>query len=385
MAFISKIILYGLLLFGFCHFSGAQTTRQIEVDGKEPYVDHVSLVEGSTDMDLLVKFSFDEPNNSLTVSLISYRKLFVFQDDTRYSHAVWCFKLRPNKLSYVVESDEQARYKLTKALRKSIKPRRKHVFKRWIEYEGLQPQPTDYKMVNDYIEQKFDILNKEAPVSVTLRDILVMNEEITPKKKKYDLFYQTDLNRTYEITIKRDPCFGKEDALRAAVERAENIRTSFTAFDQKFKSSSSLNTPEGDRLFHEMRALLEEQFPKVGETSPCPDIQMNIDLYNSYADSIRQSKSPYQVKVMEREKPATLDLSADYILMMARKIDSNVNRWLLTTDLVEKRDLEKSCEEIVNSIQAHINQAAQISQAQKAAIHIFREAKDYFQRTCIKE
>ena len=77
MSFLSKIIIYGFLLIGFCQFTGAQTTKQIEVDGNEPYVDHVSLMEGSTDMDLLVKFMFDEPNNSLTVSLISYRKLFV--------------------------------------------------------------------------------------------------------------------------------------------------------------------------------------------------------------------------------------------------------------------------------------------------------------------
>ena len=385
MSFLSKIIIYGFLLIGFCQFTGAQTTKQIEVDGNEPYVDHVSLMEGSTDMDLLVKFMFDEPNNSLTVSLISYRKLFVFQDNTRYSRAVWCFKLRPNKLSYVVESDEQARYKLTKSLRKSIKPRRKHIFNRWIEYEGLQPQPTDYKMVNDYIEQTFDILHKEAPVSITLRDILVMNEQITSKKKKYDLFYQTDLNRKYEITIKRDPCFGKEEALQAAIVRAENIQTSFTSFNQKFKSSSSLNSPEGDQLFHEMRALLLEQYPKTEETSACPEIQENIDLYNSYVDSIQFVQSPFQIKIQEREKPQELDLSADYILMMARKIDSNVNKWLLSSDPVEKRDLEKSCEEIINSIQTHVNQAARIHAKQKTAIAIFKEAKDYYHRTCVKE
>ena len=385
MSFLSKIIIYGFLLIGFCQFTGAQTTKQIEVDGNEPYVDHVSLMEGSTDMDLLVKFMFDEPNNSLTVSLISYRKLFVFQDNTRYSRAVWCFKLRPNKLSYVVESDEQARYKLTKSLRKSIKPRRKHIFNRWIEYEGLQPQPTDYKMVNDYIEQTFDILHKEAPVSITLRDILVMNEQITSKKKKYDLFYQTDLNRKYEITIKRDPCFGKEEALQAAIVRAENIQTSFTSFNQKFKSSSSLNSPEGDQLFHEMRALLLEQYPKTEETSACPEIQENIDLYNSYVDSIQFVQSPFQIKIQEREKPQELDLSADYILMMARKIDSNVNKWLLSSDPVEKRDLEKSCEEIINSIQSHVNQAARINARQKTAIAIFKEAKDYYHRTCVKE
>lgn len=385
MGLFSKIIIFSFLLIGFSHLVDAQTTKQIEVDGKEPYVDHVALIEGSTDMDLLVKFTFDEPNNSLTVSLISYRKLFVFQDNVRYSRAVWCFKLRPNKLPYVVESDEQARYKLTKPLRKSIKPRRKHVFKRWIEYEGLQPQPTDYKMVNDYIEQKFDILYKEAPVSVTLRDLLLMNEEITPKKKKYYLFYQTDLNRKYEITIKRDPCFGKEEALQAAIARAENIRTSFTSFDQKFKSASSLNTPEGDKLFQEMKALLQEQFPKTEETSPCPEIQENIDLYNSYVDSIQFVQSPFQIKTQEREKPQELDLSADYILMMARKIDSNVNKWLLSSDPIEKKDLEKSCEEIINSIQSHVNQAARINERQKTAITIFKEAQDYYHRTCVKE
>lgn len=385
MGLFSKIIIYGFLFIGLSHLAGAQTTKRIEVDGNEPYVDHVALIEGSTDMDLLVKFTFDEPNNSLTVNLISYRKLFVFQDNVRYSRAVWCFKLRPNKLPYVVESDEQARYKLTKPLRKSIKPRRKHVFKRWIEYEGLQPQPTDYKMVNDYIEQKFDILYKEAPVSVTLRDILLMDEEITPKKKKYYLFYQTDLNRKYEITIKRDPCFGKEEALQAAIARVENIRTSYSSFDQKFKSSCSLNTPEGDKLFQEMKALLQEQFPKTGETSPCPEIQANIDLYNSYVDSIQFVQSPFQIKIQEEEKPQELDLSADYILMMARKIDSNVNQWLLSPDPIEKRDLEKSCEEIINSIQSHVDQAALINTKQKTAIAIFKKAKDYYHRTCVKE
>ena len=65
-----------------------------------------------------------------------------------------------------------------KALRKSIKPERKHIFSRWIEYEGLQPQPTDYKMVNDYIEQSFDILRQETNVSIMLRDILVMSEPV---------------------------------------------------------------------------------------------------------------------------------------------------------------------------------------------------------------
>ena len=76
MNILYKIILFSLFLIEFSLFATAQTTKQIEIDRNEPYVDHLSLSEGSTDMDLLVKFTFDEPNNSLTVNLISYKKLF---------------------------------------------------------------------------------------------------------------------------------------------------------------------------------------------------------------------------------------------------------------------------------------------------------------------
>ena len=207
MKFLNNVI-YVLILFCFSCNLKAQTVKQIEVAGNAPYVDHISLIPGTTDMDLLVKISFNEPSNKLTVNLISYRKLFVFQDNVRYSHAVRFRKLRPNRLPYVVESDEKARYKMMKPLRKSIKPKRKHIFKQWIEYEGLQPQPTEYKMVNDYIEQTFDILHEVADVSITLRDILVMSEQTGRKKIKYNLFFQTDLNRRYNFSIKRDPCFG---------------------------------------------------------------------------------------------------------------------------------------------------------------------------------
>ncbi|HIW20213.1 MAG TPA: hypothetical protein IAA49_06660, partial [Candidatus Alistipes pullicola] len=133
---MNKIIL-ALIILSFNGALQARTIKKVEVSGSTPYVDHLSLAEGSTDMDLLVKIAFDEPNNSLIVSLISYRKLFVFQNDVSYSQAVRRSELRPERLPYVVESDEQAVYCLTKPLKKSLAPKRKHVFNRWIEYEGL--------------------------------------------------------------------------------------------------------------------------------------------------------------------------------------------------------------------------------------------------------
>lgn len=76
MKFLNNVI-YVLILFCFSCNLKAQTVKQIEVAGNAPYVDHISLIPGTTDMDLLVKISFNESSNKLTVNLISYRKLFV--------------------------------------------------------------------------------------------------------------------------------------------------------------------------------------------------------------------------------------------------------------------------------------------------------------------
>ena len=382
MKFLNHI-LYGLITLCFCSSLKAQTVKQIEVAANAPYVDHISLIPGTTDMDLLVKINFDEPNNSLIVSLVSYRKLFVFQDNVRYSHVVRFNKLRPNKLPYVVKSDEKAKYKMTRSLRKSIKPKRKHIFKSWIKYEGLQPQPTEYKMVNDYIEQKFDILHKVADVSITLRDILVMTEQISQKEMKYDLFSQTNLNRTYHISIKRDPCFGKEDAIQTTATQVENIKAGFTALNQRFGSGSRLNTSESEDLFNEMKTLLLKQYPKKEETSTCPDIQTNIATYNSYVDAIQNMQCKSQI--IREKQNVKLELSAEYILSMAKKIDNSTNRWLLSSDNIEKTDLEVTCSQIIDSIETHVQQATDISHDQQAALAIFNKAKIYFRQTCLNK
>lgn len=387
MKFLYKVI-YGLIISICFNWNlNAQTIKYIEVSGNTPYVDHIALMQGTDDMDLLVKIAFKEPDNSLTISLISYRKLFVPQSDIRYSQVVRHSKLRPNKLPYVVEYDDQTEFILTKSLKKSIAPKRKHIFNRWIEYEGLQPQPTNYKMVNDYIEQTFDILNKEADVSITLRDILVMAQLPSHKKTKYELFFQTDLDRKYEIHIKRDPCFGKEEAIKISATQVENVKAGFLAFNKQFGRTSDFNTPGSEKIFNEMKDILLQQFPKNEYSNECPEIQSNIDIYNSYVDSIRQmqAKIIHKIESQKRAKLETLDFSADYILTMARKIDNNVNRWLLSSDNTERKDLETACDQVINLIRSHVIKATIISESQKAAINIFNEAANYFHRTCTKE
>ena len=75
-----------LLLTGcFWMFSiQAQTVRAISVAQGKSYTDHISLKPDSKDMDLMVKFVFKEDANTLTVTLISYRSLFVFWDKVHF-------------------------------------------------------------------------------------------------------------------------------------------------------------------------------------------------------------------------------------------------------------------------------------------------------------
>lgn len=382
MDIVNRIICAIVVLLCISCSLKAQTVKNIEIDGDTPYVDYVSLVEGDKDMDLIIKILFDEPQNSLKVSLISYRKLFAFQNDVRYSSIVRWHKLRPGKLPYVVETDEYAKYHMNKSLRKSIHPKRKHVFKRWIEYEGLQPQPTVYKMVNDFIEQRFDILPKRNDVTVSLHDVLVMNEEIKGIKKKYDLFLQTDLDRKYNIHIKRDPCFGKEELIQASNVQLESIKAGFATLSQNAKKLSQHNTPNAGKVIDEMKDILLEQFPKNEETSECPEICENISSYNSYVDSISQLKFVSAVDLSK--KKAYSELNDNYILTLAKKIDQNVNQWLLSSDDIEKKDLVASCNEIINQALSHIETTSIINERQKSAVNIFYAAKEFFQKTCIK-
>lgn len=371
----------GLLLLwvGIAPLS-AQTVRTIRVAQDQSYTDHVSLKQDARDMDLIVKFIFDEPNNALTVSLMSYRNLFVFQDDVRYKQAVKRRKLRPDRLPYVVEADADMKYRLSKELRKRITgPKKKHVFKRWLEYEGLQPQPTDYKMVNDYIEQKFDILDKDTLVTLSLRDIMVM-ELSQNKKKSYDFLHYTDMDRKYEIHIERNPCLGREEEIEMVGTMVENIRTNYIALKERYESQEVLSK-ETLALLEEMRAMLLKQFPSKEETSPCSSVRQQLETYNCYVDSIRRLED---FVVAFENQQAVLAMDAEHILAVARIVDNNVASWLVSADVVEKEDLVKRSQLLIDEITPYLTKDVVMDEEQALAVSVFRKAENYFRTTCIQ-
>lgn len=373
-----------LLLLGLLWLLGlqAQTVRTIQVAQGASYTDHISLKEDSKDMDLMVKFVFNEENNTLTVTLISYRMLFVFWDNVHYKPLIKGRTLRPDQLPYVVETKPKDKYKVTKLFRATIpEPRQDFFFQRWIDYEGLQPTPQDYKMVNDYITQPFDIQNKRTDVTVRLHDVFLMDKIEKKKYNRYDIPFGRDLDLVYQVKIVRNPCFGLDEDVAAAKNALDGVSKSYVSFKKKY-SSGVLNSEESLKLFNELKSTILDQFQHKEVASDCPDIQAAWDDYNNYVDSIGRMKcivrSAEEVAASTGLSPESLTI----LLSKARQIDKMVSRWLVSTDLIERRDMEEQCENLISEVNAMIGRNSGHTPEQREAIATFRAAERYYQRTC---
>ena len=383
-----------LTLITLCPILGAtaQTTKDISLSEDNPYTDHLSLKDDSKDMDLMVKFVFNESSNTLSVFLISYRDLFVFLTDTPYKQAISGRKIKPNKLPFVVNTEPGATYKLTKDYEKTFaKPRKKHVFKKWFEYSGLLPIPTEYKMVNDFVQQDLTVMNNADAVTITLHDVMMLDLQpnTNPLKKKYDVVWGKDLDVTYHIYIDRNPCFSKEEDIQTARKSLESIAAGYKNLADRF-GSGIVNDGESLANFREMKKLLVAQYPIKTERSNCPYLQSTWDAYNEYVDSINNLRCRIRSAVSYKgsgngsiKVNVPKDgVNAGYILTQARRIDNAVSRWLVSKDMTERSDLKKQCLEIINVVKSTVAQKGLVNESQKNAMGIFNQAVKYYYTIC---
>lgn len=361
--------------------ASAQTVRNITVSAKDSYTDHISMEQDANDKDMMVKFVFDEAANQLTVSLISYRNLFVFREDVRYKPAIKGRTIRPDMLPYVVTYDPSETYKLSKLFKSTVpSPRKKYVFSRWIQYENLQPAPQEYSMVNDFISQTFDIVNKKSNVTVTLRDVMLLDDvSKKPNKKCYEIPYGRDLFLKYQITIQRNPCFGLDEDIAAAQNALQAVSKAHASIRDKF-GSGKVSSQASQSVFDEMKKLLLEQYPRKSIQSPCPDIQNAWDTYNQHVDSI--SAMRVVVESAGGGSAGGEGVNAKTLLTKARQIDVAVSRWLMSGDAVERRDIVSQCESIIQSVNAAVKEQGLYTAEQQKAMKVFREAVAYYHSKC---
>ena len=360
----------------------AQTVKNITVSQEQSYTDHISLEGDVTDKDIMVKFVFDEAANQLTVTLISHRMIFVFREDVRFKPLIKGRKLRPDQLPYVVTYEPKDQYRISKLFKNTVpRPTKKYVFHRWIDYEGLQPAPQEYAMVNDYISQTFDILKKGNSVVVRLRDVMLMNDVSKHiNKRRFEIPFGRDLFTEYHVEIQRNPCFGLDEDIASAKAALDGIRKSYKSLRKSF-GSGTVDSQESLKTFQDLKSQLTEQYPRKNEQSLCPDIQDAWDAYNAYTDSI-SSMNCKVVAAVNSVIPGSDGLSARSLLTKARQIDAAVSRYLLSNDPVERRDIIFQMETLIKTCNETIRSQGAYTTEQKQAVQVFREAERYFRNNC---
>ena len=246
----------------FTSSSMAQTVKHITVSQDQAYTDHISLEGDATDKDIMVKFVFDEAANQLTVSLISYRMIFVFREDIRFKPLIKGRRIRPDQLPYVVNYDPSDQFRISKLFKSTVpKPRKQYVFHRWLDYEGLQPAPQEYAMVNDYISQTFDILKKRNSVVVRLRDVMLMNDVSKHlNKRRFEIPFGRDLYTEYQVDIQRNPCFGMEEDIASAKAALDGVRKSYKNLRKRF-GNGVVDSQESLTAFENLKEQILGQYP----------------------------------------------------------------------------------------------------------------------------
>ena len=355
--------------------------KHIAVSQEESYTDHISLEGDVTDKDIMVKFVFDEAANQLTVSLISHRMIFVFREDVRFKPLIKGRKIRPDMLPYVVTYDPSEQYRISKLFKATVpKPRKQYVFHRWIDYEGLQPAPQEYAMVNDYISQTFDILKKRNSVIVRIRDVMLMNDVSKHlDKRRFEIPFGRDLYTEYHVDILRNPCFGMDEDIASAKAALDGVRKSYRNLNKRF-GNGTVDSQESLTAFENMKEQLAEQYPHKDIQSPCPDLQQIWDTYNTYTDSI--SRVNCKVVSAGASRIAGDGVSARLLLTKARQIDAAVARYLLSTDPIERRDIIFQTENTIKTVHQSISSQGVYTTEQRQAVQVFREAERYFRNNC---
>lgn len=360
----------------------AQVSVPVEVKDSIPTSACISLEKGSTDMDVIVKFLFNEQKNTLTVSLVSYRELFVFNDHVRYSKVFSRGKLKPGKLPYKVDVPEKGRFRATSSYRKSIrratgKCHRKYEFSNWMKAAGMKPVEKDYALVNDCIEQTFDIAQKNTSVSLYVGDISVMDP--CRKEGRFKLIKNKNVNRHFEISIKRNPCFGRQEEIAAALESLNGIKAAYDSL--KMVCGNGVASSEHVfNSFNIMKGNVIDRFPKKEGKDVCPLINDSSDKYNAYLDSVASMKC----LLPDTLKQQTKGIDVEMMLLRARKLDSAVGKWLNCKDAVERRDLEKKCMELIEEAREEAFSKGVYTKEQHDACNVMHRAEIYYHTTCKK-
>jgi len=371
--------LFCALLLAVCAVLSAQTTKPITLSDKAPFNDELTVPQrNGGEVKVTASLLFDEKVNTVSITMKSERKLFVFWEDIKYRKAFRIKRLRTERLSYNMTGNTADEFHRIAWFYKALpKPhRKKYTFHAWSEANGASALDAARQIINDSISQTYALADNSNALSVRLRDILFL-DEVKQKGAAhyYAITYGTDINTEYKITLQRNPCCGHDVQIAAAQNARDAVVRSYEAF-RSIYNEGVVNSPEGEKLFHDLQDALQIQFPVIEDSSACATLQEIQDEYNLYIDSIKALNVTLQLPVEDRT------LNVKIILANSRMIDNNVTRWLTSKDRYERVDLEEQCRAIISDTKNMISVNGARTQEEKDAVAVFKKAEQYFNRTC---
>lgn len=357
------------------------------------YEDRVQLAVDDEGLDITVNMKFDEGNNQLLVMLKSTRPMIAFAESTIYKKAFthtwfagWTGRhLKFHKLSFPTLIEPKTEYYLSNACYKSFaKKRKRHTFNRWIygSDKAVAIPGSIIPFVTDTLSQIFQLPDSVTTTSITLRNICLATA--APRKNKgplYRIVAEADLNRTYNIRIQRDPCFGNDALIAAEDTILRQMSESLSFLDEKYKSRLVGNA-ESLEVFGHHKDLLLTRFPKRTDVSACPEIQMRRDKYNALLDSLASIECAVQIDSSLLQVDMQTGVSAVFVMQHARNIDLNTSIWQNSTDAIQRRDLIRTNKRLIAEVYDAIQENGIVTDKQRLVVENFKRAEEYFYKVC---
>lgn len=381
----------------------AQTQRSLTLLPDSVQTDSLILMAEGNESDLAIAFTFDQAQNILTVNLQSEQQLFVFRHETQYGNIIkratmglGTRQLNPFKLTYPVVSPDKAKYRVSLSIKHQLSPRGKritHLFPSWVEVRGAQPIKAKYAMVSDTVMQQFKVDPSVSQLSLTLHDVMTIakDPDRPSKPNRFVIDNRRDFNIQYQITLKRDPCFGMEAQQAQADTLYHTLAEALHSLHEAYPTGEAKTVETLDEFHTTRNSLLLKYTFHNDSTIVCPDLKETWDNYNQLVTQLMNLKCTLSADVLKLAGSAeyvdaidgrvhNLDLTA--IMFKARQIDQLVAMWKMSTDRKQRIAIVQQCDRIVREAEDLCVGRIAYNDQQKAAIETIRKAIDYFNKTC---
>lgn len=364
--------------------------KVVAVKDSEPYME---LLGGKPDMDerdLRLCFSFDEDENTLTVSLYSSNSmLFAFPRSVLYDNAFHRgSKLRPERLPYKADLAPGAVLRISGPVRRSLRPNKKtHSFRAWLEYDRMDPVSTGFAIPSDSLVQVFRVSPSVQDVAIRLRELLFLERKGSSPSKwnKFNLTEYEDLNLEYTVVIARNPCRGLDGKIAEVNDIHAQASADLAALAAEFPDGMTRSL-DGLALFQGSRNELLAKYARMDAATPCPKLSEAIGSYNACVDSLINMTciipDEFKNELVTSLDPTVKRIDAEGLLYRARMLDELTAQWQLETSKSAKLSIRQQCEKLIDEASALAIGRKVVTDGDRKALNVFVQAKEYYTKVC---